>query len=382
MNKRNTFVFDETVVGDCCKIPLVIGVRQKSGGGNINVLRIREKALGCFIPFSMPDGSTPFRVFIFESGSKKKGHVLPQALRPIEERRLRTRPKRLFLQSEKGFLTAELFKIIMEEFIKWWKRFNPGLHCFLISDNLSIHSNDDIVRTAARHGVHMLNIMPGTSHWFQVHDQLPFANLKKKIGNKKNRYSRLFTLSRPKRIASLMGIFYKAEKKALLPHIVRKSFADVGLWPWDPEKIWKICQEHCPVDPLSQEDETVRVLANVINIHNHKQEEWLEKNLSSLEEASVTEAENYEFEIFRDEEESEDNDDEGDEHLSPSQSNTDPMPFQPPAKRPRKPSCKRKTCCIKGCEKSHIRSKKWAVCSKCNKNFCPKHAEMFRRHKC
>ena len=179
-----------------------------------------------------------------------------------------------------------------------------------------------------------------------------------------------------------MGIFYKAEKKGLLPHIVRKSFADVGLWPWNPEKIWEICQQHCPVDPLSQEDETARVLANAINIHNHKQEEWLEKNLSSLEEVSVTEAENYEFEIFRDEEESEDNDDEGDEHLSPSQSNTDPMPFQPPAKRPRKPSCKRKTCCIKGCEKSHIRSKKWAVCSKCNKNFCPKHAEMFRRHKC
>jgi len=179
MNKRNTFVFDETVIGDCCKIPLVIGQRRKSGGGNINVLRIREKALGCYIPFSMPDGSTPFRVFIFKSGSKKKGQVLPQSLRPVEERRLRTHPERLFVQSEKGFLTAELFKIIMEEFIKWWRRFHPGLHCFLISDNLSIHSDNDIVKTAARHYVHMHNIMPGTSHWFQVHDQLPFANLKK-----------------------------------------------------------------------------------------------------------------------------------------------------------------------------------------------------------
>ena len=192
MNKRNTFVFDETVIGDCCKIPLVIGQRQKSGGGNINVLRIREKALGCYIPFSMPDGSTPFRVFIFKSGSKKKGKVLPQALRPVEERRLRTRPERLFLQSEKGFLTAELFKIIMEEFIKWWKRFHPGLHCFLISDNLSIHRNDDIERTAARHSLHILNIMPGTSHWFQVHDQLPFRNLKKIIARKKKSLFSLF----------------------------------------------------------------------------------------------------------------------------------------------------------------------------------------------
>ena len=111
MNKRNTFVFDETVIGDCCKIPLVIGERRKSGGGNINMIRVREKALGCYIPFSMPDGSTPFRVFIFKSGSKKTGQVLPQARRPTGEARLRTPPERLFLQSEKGFLTTELSRL-------------------------------------------------------------------------------------------------------------------------------------------------------------------------------------------------------------------------------------------------------------------------------
>ena len=123
------------------------------------------------------------------------------------------------------------------------------------------------------------------------------------------------------------------------------------------KKIWEICQEHCPVDPLSQEDESARVLANAIDIHNHKQEEWLEKNLSSLEEVSVTEAENYEFEIFRDEEESEDNEDEADEHTPPSQSNNDPMPLQPPTKRPRIRSGNRKIYCVKGVQKSHIRSK-------------------------
>ena len=61
MNKRNTFVFDETVIGDSNSPPVVIGERRKSGGGNINVLRIREKTLGCYIPFSMPDGTTERR---------------------------------------------------------------------------------------------------------------------------------------------------------------------------------------------------------------------------------------------------------------------------------------------------------------------------------
>lgn len=180
MNKRNTFVFDETVIGDSNSPPVVIGERRKSGGGNINVLRIREKTLGCYIPFSMPDGTTPFRVFIFKSGSGKEGRILQHAVVPRAERKLRTRPYRLFLQSKKGFLTIPLFKIIMEEFIKWWTLLHPGLHCFLISDNLRVHRNDRIVKTASKYGVHMLNIMAGTSHWFQVHDQLPFANLKKK----------------------------------------------------------------------------------------------------------------------------------------------------------------------------------------------------------
>ena len=128
LNKRNTFVFDETIIGDSCRIPLVIGERRKCGGGNINVIRIREKALGCYIPFSMPDGSTPFRVFILRSGSKKECRIHPLFLQPIAERKLRTQPHRLFLQSEKGFLTIGLFKIIMEDFIKWWNRDHKGLH--------------------------------------------------------------------------------------------------------------------------------------------------------------------------------------------------------------------------------------------------------------
>ena len=55
-----------------------------------------------------------------------------------------------------------------------------GSSLLYATDNLRIHTNNSIVKTARRHGVHMFNIMPGTSHWFQVHDQLPFEKKKKK----------------------------------------------------------------------------------------------------------------------------------------------------------------------------------------------------------
>ena len=36
MNKNNIVVFDETIIGDDVSLPLVIGERRKSGGGNLN----------------------------------------------------------------------------------------------------------------------------------------------------------------------------------------------------------------------------------------------------------------------------------------------------------------------------------------------------------
>ena len=185
MNESNTFVFDETIIGNSISLPLVIGERRKSGGGNINVFHTREKALGCYIPFSMPDGSTPFRVYIFRAGKLKEGQELLDVVVPDTKFDSHFQPHRLFLASETGYLTTELFKRVMDEFTTWWTTINPDLHCFLVSDNLHIHKNKTIVKDAKDNGIHMYNIMPGSSHWFQVHDQKPFGFLKKKIEGKK-----------------------------------------------------------------------------------------------------------------------------------------------------------------------------------------------------
>ena len=44
--------------------------------------------------------------------------------------------------------------------------------------------------------------------------------------------------------------------------------------------------------------------------------------------------------------------------------------------------CSKKQCCVKGCEKTHFWQKKWKICTKCNKNFCPTHAYLLHHHKC
>ena len=55
---------DETVIGDSVAVPLVIGERRKSGGDSNNFVHTRQARLGCFIPFSMLDGTTPLPRFL------------------------------------------------------------------------------------------------------------------------------------------------------------------------------------------------------------------------------------------------------------------------------------------------------------------------------
>jgi len=263
-NEKNIFVFDETIIGVSTSQPIVIGEAKPYSGRNINVVKVRESVLGSFIPFSMVDGSTPFRVFISSTKDFPKSEDAEFTVAPAWEKGLRESPRRLFLSSKTGYISTDLFACIMKEFTKWWTSTRPGLECFLISDNLSIHKNKDIVEEAEHKGIHMLNIMPGSSHWFQVHDQLPFAVLKKRMMIENSKCFSSFFVPREVSRTMLMCNFYKAEACALKPEIIIKSFADVGLWPLLPDRIMENCRKFCRVDSHSSESDEIEHLAEAL----------------------------------------------------------------------------------------------------------------------
>ena len=86
----------------------------------------------------------------------------------------------LSVLSEDDLFTRDVFDYIMKEFKIWWTTTRLGPYCYLISNNLSIHRSEQLAGNALSCGIQRLNIMPGFSHWFQVHDQLPSGTLKKK----------------------------------------------------------------------------------------------------------------------------------------------------------------------------------------------------------
>ncbi len=118
-NKSNIVVFDNTITGDTFSVPIMTGERKDSAGRSTNAIRTRELALVCYIPFSMLDDGNPFRVFIFRSGPNVGGKAFVPSCKPGKERGLTRQPERLFLECEKGNLTIQLFRYIVEKFINW-----------------------------------------------------------------------------------------------------------------------------------------------------------------------------------------------------------------------------------------------------------------------
>ncbi len=382
MNSSNIVVFDETVIGDDVKVPVVIGERRKSGGGTINVSYTRELALGCYIPFSMPDGSTPFRVYIFRSGQLKENEGFLYTLSPDGERELRRVPRMLFLESEKGYLTTAHFKYIMDEFAKWWTESHPGLECFLLRDNLRVHTNKDIVAKALTKGIHMLNIMPGSSHWFQVHDQQPFGGLKKKMSQKNFEFLASTEIPAEERKDLFICLFYQAEKEAFEPSILRKTFAGVGLWPWNPEKILKMCREHCPVLSMPLQNSLVNKLLSIINEIEEEKKAIRCQMLNGLKRVRVVSLKELEMRNAQSKEEAEYSSGDDEEQDTRRDRLTTDTSVEPPAKRRRIINRSCITCSVKRCQKTHFWSKKWVSCSKCHKNFCPFHKNRLQYHKC
>ena len=145
--KFNVMIFDEMVVGDPTKLGNVIACKGK---GAARLCCVREKQLCVQAPFSSNDGSTLLIAHIFEKkkgGDRSKDCVMVRLLQAHGER---NQPERRYFVTVTGYLNVEVFTMVLSDFLDIWNLVHPGVECFLLSDNLAIHTNSDIVSAAAR----------------------------------------------------------------------------------------------------------------------------------------------------------------------------------------------------------------------------------------
>ena len=132
----------------------------------------------------------------------------------------------------------------------------------------------------------MYNIMPHSSHWFQVHDQKPFAILKQQLEARRNNVTSLAHHDPSVRRLAFADNLYHAEIKAYAPAVHSKSFKDVGLYPWNPSRI----RERCQMDATGVTPDAMSIAAELLVQKMQEHDVELAKRVKSytarLEEAS------------------------------------------------------------------------------------------------
>ena len=84
--------------------------------------------------------------------------------------------------------------------------------------------------------------MPHSSHWFQVHEQKPFEILKQQLEARRSNVTSLAHHDASVRRRAFAGNLYNAEVKACAQSVLSNSFKDVGMYPWNPDRIRELCQ--------------------------------------------------------------------------------------------------------------------------------------------
>ena len=74
--------------------------------------------------------------------------------------------------------------------------------------------------------------------------------------------------------------------------MLRQTFADVGLWPWNPAIILQHCQENCPALPPLKESRLVRKLLQIIKTIDEKKRRQMQQMIDEMRvERVITQAE-------------------------------------------------------------------------------------------
>ena len=151
-----------------------------------------------------------------------------------------------------------------------------------------------------------------------------------------------------------MALFFKAEAIAFHSYFVRKSFKEVGLWPWNPEKILQAAREHSPTFPKKEKNFLVQeVLVKVKEVDEKKRAE-VDECQSSLKRVRAPFMKKGEKRNSRDEEVTKTLDEEDQEENTPTISESMSVSIEPPAKCKRTLTTTCKTRAAKECQKSHF----------------------------
>lgn len=193
-------------------------------------------ALRTIVPYIAASGKVWMVLYIFAKAEVAPRRTAKKVLLQSSPRpALRGDYPRFYASTENGYMTKELWIDATEKFISVLKAPKAAQEALLFCDHLGSHLDAGAVQMLLESNIHCMFFVPHTTHFSQPLDGKPLANLKKQV--KKAKAAEVFarTLNNTALTGIVQSVIQQAEKQAFTPAIIKASFKEVGLWPFDRE---------------------------------------------------------------------------------------------------------------------------------------------------
>jgi rubrerythrin len=158
--------------------------------------------------------------------------------------------ERFYMFTDTGYLDTESWKVIIKYYNSLTQRLWPGVHNLLLLDKLSIHMQADLVKQCLENGVHTLFFPANTSHFIQPLDNVMFTNFKKVFYKEVADWMSKSVLHHKKLITALIAVAPVAELKAFTPTVIKSSFSNTGIYPWNS----KLILQHATLNNVEEKE--------------------------------------------------------------------------------------------------------------------------------
>ena len=260
------FNYDETRIHSKNGDQLVLERIEAADRERSNMLFVRDKSICSYIPFVSASGKVLVSFYILPAHFREEGDSdsPDEAVAEFVIRKSHLHPRRgswerFFVFTKSGCINSNAFAMMVSKFIEIWTLHHPGLNCILFGDQLSAHSNIDVVEEAFDHNILMWLLPANTSHFLQPLDERPFGIFKKDV----YRVGEQYLWDELVAEANIQHVFlqaaFDAEERAFTPSLVSSSFENCGLWPFNEERILNLASLNLGVPKI--EVSTITALA-------------------------------------------------------------------------------------------------------------------------
>ena len=279
------FNIDETIVGvSCGNLHLRAITTPERHCGVISYHH--GESLGSCVVCVSADGKLTFAIVILKSSGDVNDQMEAKYNGPILallKTRLRGDPSIYFAFNSTGMLNSELWVDVIQKFVQYRDRIMPGMDCLLFLDNLASHRAMRAVQIATENRVRLFFLIRNCSHWLQPLDQWILLQFKQAIHlHLKSAILNINNLHEWK--SNLLDVIPRALIKACTPELIKKSFEDTGLYPYNRRKIFENANRNIGASKTTSplESDAVALCEDIVRriVANSKPTHLEEDNLS------------------------------------------------------------------------------------------------------